>query len=295
MLYGNLCRNVRQSRGDWVQLYPHPPEVVVEHLSGFCRNYRRGFLTIALKVVHPKPAPSSKVVLHGVHVAVTSVFRRLSLIIQLVLVVQVAIALFRQQWAVGFFTLVIALMALVPTVLERRFHVYIPSKFQLLTIFIVFAAFFLGEVQDYYNRFWWWDIALHGTTGFLMGIVGFLMIYVFSRLEPSGLRLQSSAVALLAFMFALGAGAIWEVGEFLLDRYLGTNLQKPTPADPSGLTDTMIDLIVDAAGALLIALYGYWHLKFGHRQSFLQRWTARILSRNAHFLRRDKPAHQVRR
>lgn len=42
-----------------------------------------------------------------------------------------------------------------------------------------------------------------------------------------------------------------------MDGLLGMNMQKPFLGDPSGLADTMWDLIVDALSAMAIALSGY--------------------------------------
>lgn len=62
-------------------------------------------------------------------------------------------------------------------------------------------------------------------------------------------------------MFALGVGALWEIFEFTMDSLFGMNMQKPMLGDPSGLTDTMWDLIVDATGALVISVLGWRYLK----------------------------------
>jgi len=68
-------------------------------------------------------------------------------------------------------------------------------------------------------------------------------------------------VAVFAFMFSVGIGALWEIFEFPMDRIFATNMQKPMLGDPSGPTDTMWDLIVDTVGAAAIALMGYRYLK----------------------------------
>jgi hypothetical protein len=51
----------------------------------------------------------------------------------------------------------------------------------------------------------------------------------------------------------------------------------------SGLVDTMWDLIVDAAGALLIAVLGYGYLSRARNVSFLERWIARFIHANRRF------------
>jgi len=211
--------------------------------------------------------------------------RAATLALQAVLIAELLFALWRQQWFVSFIAAGIVTVTLVPVLLERRFRVHIPSQFQLFAIGFVFASLFLGEVHGYYTRFWWWDIALHTMSGFLLGIVGFLLVHLLNETEEIGLHMKPGFVAFFAFLFALGIGTLWELFEFAMDRFLGMNMQKPMLGDTSGLVDTMIDLLVDAAGALVIALYGYRHLRAADREAFLVRWIHAFVRRNPHLFR----------
>ncbi|MDZ7684118.1 MAG: hypothetical protein U5O39_03165 [Gammaproteobacteria bacterium] len=68
---------------------------------------------------------------------------------------------------------------------------------------------------------------------------------------------------MFSFMFAVGVGALWEIFEFAMDSIFGLDMQKAMLGDPSGLTDTMWDLILDALGALTISTIGYGDLRHG--------------------------------
>lgn len=103
----------------------------------------------------------------------------------------------------------------------------IPTEFQILAIIFVFAALFLGEVRSFYARFWRWDIALHTSSGLLLGIVGFLLVDVLNEHERIDFHMHPRFVALFAFVFAVAVGALWEIFEFGMDRIIGTNMQKP--------------------------------------------------------------------
>jgi uncharacterized membrane protein YjdF len=92
-------------------------------------------------------------------------------------------------------------------------------------------------------------------------------------------------VAFFAFCFALAVGALWEIFEFAMDGLLGMNMQKPFLGDPSGLADTMWDLIVDALGAMAIALSGSLYMKRS-RASPIERWTRQFVAGNARMFRR---------
>ncbi|MFT5142204.1 MAG: hypothetical protein ACI80V_001748 [Rhodothermales bacterium] len=81
-------------------------------------------------------------------------------------------------------------------------------------------------------------------------------------------------VALFAFMFSVGCGALWEIFEFGMDATFEMNMQK------SGLVDTMWDLIVDAIGAGAIAVMGYRYLMTAGNTSFLEKWIASFVKAN---------------
>lgn len=211
--------------------------------------------------------------------------QRITFVLQCVLFVEVLVALWTQRWFTGFFTVLIVLVTFLPVLLERRFRIHIPPEMQLLAITFVFASLFLGEVRDYYNRFWWWDIALHTSSGFLLGILGFLLVHVLNEAERVQVHMKAGFVAFFAFLFALGVGALWEIFEFTMDQLFGTTMQKPMLGDPSGLTDTMWDLIVDALGALVISVLGWRYLKNPQKASFLERWIGDFVRRNPRFFR----------
>lgn len=215
----------------------------------------------------------------GVTADAYSIHRKIALALQLLMLVGLLLSIYEQQWLnVGAISGILLLTAL-PMFIFRRLEIFIPPELELVTIAFIFAALFLGETRGYYGRFWWWDMALHATSGALLGMFGFLLVYVLNGIPRLDLQMRPGFVAFFAFCFALSAGTVWEIFEFAMDQLAGTNMQKPFLGDPSGLTDTMWDLIVDALGALAIALYGYLHMKWG-MASPIDRWTRQFVARN---------------
>lgn len=207
--------------------------------------------------------------------------RRLTVALQLLLGVGIVLAAWERQWLVVLATAAILVLTLLPLVLGRRLRVFIPPELEVLAVLFIFASLFLGNVRGYYVRFWWWDLALHTASGFLLGIVGFLLVYVLNEKEDIELSMSRKFVALFAFMFSVGLGAIWEIFEFVMDLTLGTTMQK-------GLVDTMGDLIVDCVGALGIAVLGYGYLGTGEVDSFLERWIVRFIEANPRLFGREE-------
>ena len=200
--------------------------------------------------------------------------RRVTVALQIALLIGIALEVAAGQWLNVVTTTAVLGLTLLPVRMGRRFNVFIPPELEVLALIFVFAALFLGEVRGYYVRFWWWDLVLHSASGFLLGIVGFLLVHVLNEKEDLELHMKPRFVALFAFMFALGLGALWEIFEFGMDSIFGYNMQK------SGLNDTMWDLIVDAVGALVIAVLGYGYLRNARNVSFLERWIDRFIQSN---------------
>lgn len=206
-------------------------------------------------------------------------------ILQFIMALGFVLALYERQWLNALLIIGIMSLMFLPTALGKRFRVHIPPEFEVLAMVFVFAALFLGEVRGYYQRFWWWDIALHTTSGLLLGILGFLLVYVLNENERVDLHMKPRFVAMFSFFFAVAIGALWEIFEFVMDQLFGANMQKPMLGDPSGLTDTMWDLIVDTIGAAIICTLGWWYMERG-QPSFIEGWIRKFIAWNPRLFQR---------
>ena len=228
---------------------------------------------------------------HSSHTAATSldtasaVHHWVVVIIVVVMGVDLVLVVLEQQWFSALLILTIGALLLGSTLARERLSVRIPYEFQLMALVFVFAALFLGEIRNYYDRFWWWDIALHTASGFLLGIFGFLLVYLLNESKTVALQMLPRFVALFAFLFAVAVGAVWEIFEYSMDRLFGMQMQKPMLGDDSGLTDTMWDLIVDTFGALSISLLGWWQM-VSRRRSFIDDWIQKFIDQNPRLFQR---------
>lgn len=206
------------------------------------------------------------------------------LILQTIMAVELVLLVARGQWMHVFLVAAVMAGTLAPELLRRRLPIEIPSEVQILAILFVFASIFLGEVRDYYERIAWWDQALHGTAGLLLGLLGFLIVYVLNESKSVQIQMRPSFVALFAFAFAIAIGTLWEIFEFAMDQIFSLNMQKPMMGDSSGLTDTMWDMIVNAAGAAIISLGGWRYIRRARRRH-VDTWVARFIRRNRRWTR----------
>ncbi len=216
------------------------------------------------------------------------VHRTITVILKISLLLGAGLLVWQGRYQAAVETVLIIIITFLPFILGRRFQVKIPPEFDCLAVVFVYASLFLGEVHGFYARFWWWDVVLHTGSGFLLGVLGFLLVYALNEKKEIELDMKPKFVALFAFVFALGMGAIWEIFEFAMDQLLGLNMQKPMFNDPSGLTDTMWDLIVDGIGAAVIAFLGWGYLQTKGSESFLESWIDDFIEKNPHLFVKDE-------
>lgn len=202
-------------------------------------------------------------------------------ILQLTMGTQLLLLLLREQWMHAVLLGVLMAAILAPLVARGKRHPFIPLELQIVVVLFLFATLFLGELLDYYERIWWWDLALHGTAGLLLGLVGFMIVFILNEDEAVDLHMRPSFVALFAFFFSVGLGALWELLEFGLDQAFGWNMQKPMWNDPSGLTNTMWDLILDSTGAAIASIAGWRYMKRA-RKDYFSGWARRFVERHPH-------------
>jgi hypothetical protein len=143
-------------------------------------------------------------------------------------------------------------LTFVPQFLASRVNLALPNSFLAAIALFVLATIYLGEMYDLYNRLWWWDLALHGSSAMGFGIIGFLLILML--FEGDRYAAPPWALGVLSFCVAMTVGALWEVFEYAMDQLFGLNMQK------SGLDDTMGDMMVNAVGAALAGLAGVAYL-----------------------------------
>jgi hypothetical protein len=172
--------------------------------------------------------------------------------IRILLAFEAGIALLRGVWPAVFVTFAALLLTVLPGRLANRIGLRLPPSFLAAIALFVLATLYLGEVQDFYNRFWWWDLALHFGSAMGFGILGFLL--VFMLFQGDRYAAPPWAVGALSFCLAMTVGVLWEIFEYAMDSLFGLQMMK------SGLPDTMGDLVVDAVGAALAALAGVVYL-----------------------------------
>ena len=159
-----------------------------------------------------------------------------------------------------------ALFAFLPDIIYTLSKKRISSVICVLFYLFLLGAIFATEIFGFYSLIPHWDTLLHGFSGAVLTAFGFALVDLLNK-PGTGRNLNPFFVALFAFSFALGIGALWEIYEYSFDCILGMNMQRFLASDgvvlsgQAALYDTMKDIIVDCIAALVTAFIGGTVLK----------------------------------
>ena len=182
-------------------------------------------------------------------------------LVRLTLIIAFIIGCVTGDHSQDFIIVITFLLTFYPSILAKRFGVYLPKRLEIIITLFIFAAQVLGELNGFYDKIPWWDTMLHTTSGIILGLAGFLVVYLLNEKGDANVNLSPIFVVIVAFCFALTMGVFWEVFEFGADRLFGLNMQKFRMPGQDGLVDTMEDLMVDAIGALVACIVGWKYMK----------------------------------
>ncbi len=211
------------------------------------------------------------------------VFRivRVGLIISVLLHLGIAIYLSLQDKVIGrgeltneiakrmefiFYAVLTFILTFTYDIIEKRGNVDIPVVLEIAILIFIYLSVFFTQRFDLFNLFYWWDDILHGTSGVILGFIGFIIVYQLN--SRYNMNIPPLLIAIFAFSFALTIGVFWEFAEFASDLLFETTTQDwnlpetaklmGKPYQGSGLRDTMSDLIIDSIGACIASVISYY-------------------------------------
>ncbi|MFB6354500.1 MAG: hypothetical protein ABEJ92_10495 [Halobacteriales archaeon] len=155
------------------------------------------------------------------------------------------------------------LVAQLPPVLERDFGIPMDAG---LTLWITGAVFLhaLGTVglpggeASFYRTLPWWDHLTHALSSSVVAGVGYATARAFDA-HSDAVQLPPRFMFVFILLFVVAFGVLWEVVEFGLGgtaSMLGTG----TVLTQYGLGDTMLDLVFDVVGGVVVAVWGTAYL-----------------------------------
>ena len=109
---------------------------------------------------------------------------------------------------------------------NKKLKIEIPDVLEIIILLFIFSAEILGEIQNFYGAFKYWDTILHTINGFLCAAIGFSLIDILNNSKKFHINLSPVFVALVAFCFSMTIGVLWEFFEFGADQLFQYDMQK---------------------------------------------------------------------
>ncbi len=170
-------------------------------------------------------------------------------------------ALMMMQCGLGLF------LIFLPPILERKWKIILPDMMYILFFIFLYCSIYLGEVRSFYYNVPHWDTVLHALSAAMLAALGFNIVNLLNNAKIVRMEMSPFFVSFFAFMFAVAAGALWEIYEFTFDGILNFNMQKWATQEGvplvgrAALYDTMKDIVVDTISSLAVCTLGYLQLR----------------------------------
>jgi hypothetical protein len=150
-----------------------------------------------------------------------------------------------------------------PAVLERDYHIPMDAG---LTLWITAAVFFHalgtaglpGSEANFYRSIWWWDHLTHTLSSSIVAAAGYATARAV-ELHSDAVSLPGRFMFVFILLFVLAFGVFWEVIEFAVAG-AATVMGTQSVLVQYGLDDTMLDLLFDTLGGVVVAVWGTAHL-----------------------------------
>jgi hypothetical protein len=189
--------------------------------------------------------------------------RRLSRAMQVVLVGLVFIGLDRGNVGIVANSAIALGVTYLPATLERDYHIPMDAG---LTLWITTAVFLhaLGTVGlpgsqfSFYQTVWWWDHLTHALSASVVAAAGYATVRAID-LHTEQVYLPSQFTFVFILLFVVAFGVLWEVLEFAVGG-LAAVFGGDAVLTQYGLEDTLLDLVFDIVGGVLVAIWGTAYL-----------------------------------
>ena len=150
------------------------------------------------------------------------------LVIRILVILCMILEILKHNWDNVFLCALTLILFMIPYLVDKKLKIDLPNALDIIILLFIFSAEILGEIQNFYGIFPYWDTILHTINGFLCAAIGFSLIDILNRHEKFHITLSPFFVALVAFCFSMTVGILWEFFEYGADTLFQYDMQKDT-------------------------------------------------------------------
>ena len=149
-------------------------------------------------------------------------------VMRFLVVTLMIVSILQRNYNNVFMCILTLILFMIPTIIDRKLNIKLPTVLECIIILFIFAAEILGEINGFYLKFQHWDTMLHTLNGFIMAAIGFAMIDILNQSPRLHFNMSPIFVAIVAFCFSMTIGVLWEFFEYSMDICPLTDMQKDT-------------------------------------------------------------------
>ena len=149
-------------------------------------------------------------------------------VMRFLVVTLMIVSILQRNYNNVFMCILTLILFMIPTIIDRKLNIKLPTVLECIIILFIFAAEILGEINGFYLKFQHWDTMLHTLNGFIMAAIGFAMIDILNQSPRLHFNMSPIFVTIVAFCFSMTIGVLWEFFEYSMDICTLTDMQKDT-------------------------------------------------------------------
>jgi hypothetical protein len=155
------------------------------------------------------------------------------------------------------------LITQLPAIIERDYDIPMDAG---LTLWITGAVFLhafgtvgLPHTEAFYGTVGWWDHLTHAVSSSVVAAAGYATVRAFDE-HHRDIRFPPLFMFPLLLCITLAFGVFWELIEFGVSGFAAAIGSAEAALTIYGVQDTMLDLVYDAIGGVLVATWGTVYL-----------------------------------
>lgn len=231
--------------------------------------------------------------------------------LNITIIICMIIQIIYNEWS----NVVLCIITLLLFKIPKKINIKVSNTTESIFYIFIFSSMILGEIENFYSLFTFWDFILHTLSGFIFASVSISFVNLINK---ENINIPTLIIVLLSFCFSITTGVIWEFYEFSIDKILSGDMQKDTIVrnissvkinstnenipviikniDKTiilannnktikiieggyldlGIIDTMKDLFANTIGAIIFAISMYEYLNNNKKYKYIEKFIPKI-------------------
>ena len=146
-----------------------------------------------------------------------------------------------------------------------------PTNIEIFILVLIYLKIFLESISSINPFDFWTRIFLYLIVSFVIGIVGFSLVYLLNR-NKNIFNLSPFFMSVFSFCFSLSVGALWQTFRHLMNYFWEINIQS------FNVSDALSFMAVHILGATIISIAGYVYIKSSSEKSYFKKLFKRVVN-----------------